>query len=154
MEKTISPAYQISGKRRKLVGYIGELRDGEMLIHSMEYSTYSQAEQALDALAFDLMIDAPAEAPAFDPSTCCFCHGLHHPQRCPEMRALLFAPDTCEECAGAGIIASNGCGDQCGGWAETCPDCDGRGMSAPVIRQRDLIYPPLDVEFAPVGPEV
>jgi len=116
MEKIITPAYQISGKRRKLVGYIGQLVDGETIISSMEYGSYSETETALDALAFDILSDlateVPAEElPAFSPSTCCFCSKPHNPQYCPDMRTLLFAPDA-------------------------------------------LIYPPLDVDFAPFAPEV
>ena len=97
MEKIITPAYQISGKRKKLGGYVGELRDGETIISSLEYSTYSQAEAALDALAFDILsdqfqhclIDVP---PPFDPSTCVYCHKPHNASDCPDMRAMLFAP--------------------------------------------------------------
>lgn len=98
MEKTITPAYETkkNGKRGKLTGYIGELRDGETVIHSMEYSTHHDAEVALDALAFDILTDQAEqglidELPAFDPSTCCFCHKPHSPQDCAEMRALLFS---------------------------------------------------------------
>ena len=106
--KTITPAFETkkNGKRGKLTGYIGELRDGEMLVHSMEYSTNSQAEAALDALAFELLTDLAEqglvdELPAFEPTTCVYCHKPHHPQACPEMRALLFAPDTDWEFAAA-----------------------------------------------------
>ncbi len=128
--KTITPAYQMSGKRKKLVGYIGELRDGEMLVHSMEYSTYSQAEAALDALAFELLSDLAEQGlvddlPAFEPTTCVYCHKPHNSSDCPEVRVRLFAP-RCVTCGNEG----------------DCPDCDAIFISLP-----------LDVEFAPFGPQ-
>ncbi len=89
--KLITPNYEQRGWRRKLTGYLGELRDGETLIHSKEYSTYSQAETALDALAFELLTDNP-QATAEPATACCFCHKPHSPQACPEMRGRLFAP--------------------------------------------------------------
>ena len=137
LTKTITPAFEIKGKRKKLTGFIGELRDGKTLIHSQEYSTNSQAEQALDALAFELLTDLAEqglidELPTFEPSTCVYYHKPHHPQSCPEMRGRLFAP-RCVTCGDDG----------------DCPDCD--PISAPVILQRDLIYPPLDLDFVSVG---
>ncbi len=106
--KTITPAFEIKGKRKKLTGYIGELREGEQLIFSQEYSTNHDAEIALDARAFDLLHDNP-QATAEPASTCCFCHEAHHPQDCSEMRAMLFAPHK-SRCAT--------CGDE-----GDCPDC-------------------------------
>lgn len=95
--KEIIPAYAQIGKRQKLTGYIGELYDGDTMIHAQEYSTHSQAESALDALAFDILSDMADqgltdELPEFNPSTCVYCHKPHSPQSCPEKRALLFAP--------------------------------------------------------------
>ena len=198
--KTITPAFETkkNGVSKKLTGYLGELRDGETLIHSMEYGTYHDAEVALDALAFDLMSRTP-QAEAEPASTCCFCHKPNSPQSCSEMRALLFAPDAaavvaqmrsdheqsllddpayrtiicdaktgaityemprcatcggdgdcpdcgkCETCGGDGRIPAYGTGDQAGGYAETCPDCNGKGT---------FISAPLDLDFAPCGPEV
>jgi hypothetical protein len=118
-----------------------------------------------------------ATTPAEPASTCCFCSKPHHPQDCGEMRALLFAPATptisdlvalaarvgetaqraatdipmglwplyneCETCGGEGRLPAYGYGDQAGGYAETCEDCKGKG-----------VMPPLDVDFAPCGPEV
>ena len=56
--RTITPHYEISGRRKHLTGFIAELRDeGGMLIHSQEYSTYSQADRALDALVYELLTD-------------------------------------------------------------------------------------------------
>ena len=55
--KNITPAFETIGKRRKLTGYLAELYDGQMLIHSQEYSTAGQAEQALDALVYELLTD-------------------------------------------------------------------------------------------------
>ncbi len=121
--KSITPAFEVKGKRRKLTGYLGELRDGETLIHSMEYSTNSQAEQALDTLVFDLLSDNP-QATAEPASTCGACGKPHSPQSCPEMRAMLFAPDK-------PICAT--CGDE-----GDCPDCDN-------------IFAPIDVDFVSVG---
>lgn len=106
MEKIITPHYTLrptkNSVRKKLTGYIGELRDGETIISSMEYSTYADAEQALDALAFDILSDLAEqglidELPTFEPSTCVFCHKPHSPQSCSEMRALLFAPSYADE---------------------------------------------------------
>ncbi len=99
LTKTITPAFEQVGKRKKLTGFIGELHDGETLIHSQQYEYYGQAETALDALAFELLTDLAEqglidELPAFDPTTCVFCHKPHHPADCPDMRAALFAPDT------------------------------------------------------------
>lgn len=61
--KTITPAYETIGKRRRLTGYIGELIDGDTLVHAQEYANYSTAENALDHLAYALA----AEAGAFGP---------------------------------------------------------------------------------------
>lgn len=46
--KTITP---IDGN------FLGELFDGPMLIHDKEYSSYSVAEQAMDALIVELLLD-------------------------------------------------------------------------------------------------
>ena len=98
--KTITPAYHVIGRRKKLTGYIGQLHNGETVIHSKEYSTYHEAEVALDALVFELLhalaeqglVD---ELPSFEPTTCVFCHKPHHPQHCSEKNARLFAPERC-----------------------------------------------------------
>lgn len=83
--------------------------DGELVGFAR---THHEAEITLDQLVFELMssyrkYDGPdprtptTEAPADDPiaidppTTCCFCSKPHHPQDCPEMRALLFAPSIC-----------------------------------------------------------
>jgi hypothetical protein len=55
--REITPAYETIGKRKRLTGYIGTLSDGAVIIHSQEYSTYSQAELALDAIVYDLLMD-------------------------------------------------------------------------------------------------
>ena len=99
-QKTIAPVFEIKGKRKKLTGYLGELCDETTCVHFKEYSTYSQAEQALDALAFELLTDLAErglvdELPNFEPTTCVFCHKPHHPQSCAEKNALLFAPELC-----------------------------------------------------------
>ena len=90
--KAINPAFEIIGKRRKMAGYLGELFDGEECIHSKIYGNHHEAEVALDQVVFDLMSRNP-QAEAEPASTCCFCQKPHNPQTCPEMRALLFAPD-------------------------------------------------------------
>jgi DnaJ-class molecular chaperone len=33
----------------------------------------------------------------------------------------------CPDCDGEGRIAAYGCGDQAGGWADTCQECKGTG---------------------------
>lgn len=55
--KSINPAFEQVGKRKHLTGYLAELHDGNILLHSQEYSTNSQAEQALDTIVFDLLTD-------------------------------------------------------------------------------------------------
>ncbi len=146
--KNIEMQFEKVGKRTKLVGYIGELRDGETLIHSAVYSTYSEAEIALDALAYELLTDLAEQGliddlPPFDPSTCCFCHKPHASQSCPEMRALLFAPAT---------IPTR---------TEMITELEGMGVPDDVDLTRytdDEIVSTyrtiLDVEFAPIGFEV
>lgn len=56
-DKIITPVYEVTGRRKKLTGFIGELYDGQILLHSQEYSTNSQAERALDQIVFDLLTD-------------------------------------------------------------------------------------------------
>lgn len=41
------------------------------------------------------------------------------------------APGYCETCGGEGRLPANGCGDQAGGYAETCQDCRGTGRADP-----------------------
>lgn len=125
-QKSIVPAFEQNGKRKKMIGVLGVLTDGDTILHSKVYGSYSEAEIVLDALVFELSSAAPAEATAEPASTCCFCSGLHHPQDCNEMRALLFAPDA------PGCVTCGGDGD--------CPDCG--------------VYLPLDLDFAPIGFEV
>lgn len=130
MEKIITPTFEIKGKRKKLTGYIGELHHDGTVVHFKEYSTYSEAEIALDALAFELLTDLAEqglvdELPAFAPSTCVYCHKPHHPADCPEMRAMLFASDEPS-------------------WERWTPDGYNNAYQ----------YLPLDVDFAPIGPEV
>ena len=84
-----------------------------------------------EAMADDDYAEAMAEQAmgtynGFVPSTCCFCHKPHAAQSCPEMRALLFAPDAPRH---------------------TCGDTDDRPCQACRIeydRPDALIYPPLD----------
>lgn len=55
--KTITPAFEQIGKRKRLSGYLAELHDGNILLYSCEYDTNSQAEKVLDALVFELLTD-------------------------------------------------------------------------------------------------
>lgn len=216
--KSISPAFTKVGKRKKLTGYLGQLYDGNQLIHSMEYSTNHDAEVALDALVFDLMgnmagcglVDdlpiKPCECgkdatwhvafeyeprdeffcdehlnrdyiadpvPSFAPSTCCFCHKPHSPQSCPDMLALLFAPDAAPP---SDPLPDDGPGDpipgdpgyeyraplaQCAyrGCVQYCTHDDTGFCGYHHEEETGLdddeysIITPIDVDFAPVGPE-
>ena len=161
--KEINPVYYQVGKRTRITGYLGEIFDGDQSIHDKEYKTYHAAEVALDKLVFDLMRSNP-QAEAEPASTCCFCSKPHHPQSCPEMRAMLFAPDApvicslpdnmCDvhkPCAAHAADAARYLASEdmraarcatCGGEGY-CPDCGTLFMSAP-----------LDLDFAPIGPEV
>lgn len=103
-DKTITPAYEIVGKRKRLTGFIGELRDGDTLIHSQEYSTNSQAEHALNALTHDLLSDY-------------FSAGL------------VDEPPVCATCDGDGTVRAYGHGDQDNGYAQTCPACQYRSCT-------------------------
>ena len=148
--KTITPAFQMKGRHKRLVGYTGELHDGETVIHSKEYGTYHAAEVALDALAFDLMSRNP-QADAETASTCCFCQKPHHPQDCPDMRALLFAPQRRHLC-------DNGCGAIATYHAAFSDEpyhgyyCAACGAAGGYILDR--FVQPLDLDFVPIGPEV
>ncbi len=169
-QKSIIPNFEMVGKRKKMTGVIGELSDGHTIIHSMEYDNYHAAEVALDALAFGLLSDLAEkglvdELPAFDPSTCCFCHKPHSPQSCPEMRALLFAPDAPAQCAYRGCIQhrthddtgfccyhneeETGCRCDCedDDWADAAWESDQGTYNGKV--PADFI--PLDVDFVSVG---
>lgn len=55
--KTIDPNYELTGRRKRLTGYIGTLLDGETVIHAQEYPYYGAAESALNQLVFDLLAD-------------------------------------------------------------------------------------------------
>ena len=150
--KTITPAFEMkaNGKRGKLTGYIGELCDETTCVHFKEYSTYHAAEVALDALAFDLMSRNP-QAEAEPASTCCFCQKPHHPQDFPEMRALLFAPlrrHLCDNGCGAIATYHAAFSDEPyhGYYCATCGAAGGYIL--------DRFVQPLDLDFAPCGPEV
>ena len=174
--KTITPAFEQVGKRKRLTGYIGELCNETTCLHFKEYSTYSQAETALDALAFDLLSALSKqgltdELTSFDPTTCCFCSKPHSPQSCPEMRALLFAPDAPIICSmpdnfcdvhspcpahaadAARYLASEVCFDQYGIASDLtpCPDC-GKGICECDLGSDEwnMLHSP-DVDFVSVG---
>lgn len=55
--KTITPAFEQIGKRKRLTGYLAELHDGNILLYSCEFDTNSQAEKVLDGLVFELLTD-------------------------------------------------------------------------------------------------
>lgn len=55
--KEIAPHFEIIGKRKKLTGFDGVLRDGEQVIHCQEYRTQSDAEIQLDLLTYELLSD-------------------------------------------------------------------------------------------------
>lgn len=55
--KTIQPNYEITRGRKRLTGYLAELRDGNILLYSCEFDTNSQAEKVLDGLVFELLTD-------------------------------------------------------------------------------------------------
>ena len=57
--KAINPNFEDNGRRKRLVGFIGTLTDeSNIVIHSMEYRTYSEAEIRLDLLVHELLLDA------------------------------------------------------------------------------------------------
>lgn len=56
-DKIITPTFEQIGKRKHLIGYTGELYDGQILLHSQSYDTNSQAEQALDRIVYELLTD-------------------------------------------------------------------------------------------------
>ena len=164
---------------KKDISYDRETRDYAMYLDGELVGfgrTYHEAEVTLDQLVFELMsgqffssknshvAPSPVDEPAADPSsTCCFCSKPHHPQTCQEMRALLFAPDSDWEFAAAEnaepdyddsndlleAMADDDLAEAI--WESTQGTYNG---SVPAIQQRNLINAPLDLDFAPIGPEV
>ena len=60
-----------------------------------------------------------------DNPLCCAHYAEYSGTRC----LCTNVPSICETCDGEGRIpCGDGCGDQAGGWAETCPDCDGKSI--------------------------
>ena len=97
---------------------------------------------------------------AFVPSTCVFCSKPHHPQSCPEMRAMLFAPDTVyapslSQAIALGLVGTTNptcklCGAPAFIWIDQemfCQDWWQQGKCQSIIA-------PLDVDFVTVGWEV
>jgi len=90
---------------------LGELFDGEVLIHDKEYSTYTQAERALDALILATgsgegvtsthLPDWNAECPCGQPALY-FVQRPHHTYAyCPECyQDMDYAPVYCKSCNG------------------------------------------------------
>lgn len=57
--KSITASYEVTGRRKRLVGFVGALRDESGTVLSAQlYDTKPDAEQALDALAHELLLDA------------------------------------------------------------------------------------------------
>ena len=73
--------------------------DGNYIGH---FDSYYEAEVALDEVAYNLVMDG---------------------QCATADRAA------CPTCEGEGRIPAGGWGDQAGGYAQTCPDCEGAGCS-------------------------
>ena len=165
--KSITPICQ-AGQ----TGYVGELHAGDQLIHSMEYSTYSQAEQALDALAFDIMTDMQMDdAPEAEDDSGELTEAMADDDYADAMAEQAmgtyngkvpsdFAPSTCCFCSKphspqscpdmrALLLSPDAtcvaCGDLTGNIDRVCPACREWGSARAL---------PLDVDFAPVGFEV
>lgn len=73
------------------------------------FGKYSDAENALDQVAYDQLMDGGSDADVM----------------AEEARAAVAAPAgleaACEHCDDTGLIPNgSGTGDQCGGWADTC----------------------------------
>lgn len=57
-DKTITPNYEIDGRRKRLTGFVGQIADeGGVVLHSWEYNSYGEAETALNAVVYDLLMD-------------------------------------------------------------------------------------------------
>ena len=55
--RSINPVFETIGKRRKMIGVRAQLFDGSTVVLDHDFSTYSQAETALDEYVRDLLID-------------------------------------------------------------------------------------------------
>lgn len=74
--KTISPNFEDNGRRRLLTGFIGALTDeSNIVIHSMEYRSYSEAEIRLDLLVHELLLDAANRGLVDTLPVCAICGG-------------------------------------------------------------------------------
>lgn len=85
-------------------------------VHLMPLLDAGSADEEIAADTLVIRADAPAQLAA-----------------AVQADALLLEADAvmakavCPTCEGEGRIpCGDGCGDQAGGWAETCPDCDGK----------------------------
>ena len=146
--KSIHPAFTKIGKRAQLTGYIGQLVDGETVISSKEYDSYHAAEVALDALAFDLLIDQQeaagepiAEGHVDDPIWGCDICGKSDECEC-------FDDDYGD------AMAESAQGTYNGYVPSTCVFCHKPHAAQTCPDMRALLFAPLDVDFAPIGPEV
>lgn len=114
---------------RKEIVYDREARDYAMYLDGELTGfarTYHQAEVALDQLVFDLLaagMHYSATQMDGDPPT----DDNDPPEQgpCDDIEAPIDRP-RCATCDGEGRIPCGGYGDQAGGWAETCPDCEGK----------------------------
>lgn len=86
--KTIDPSYEIDGRRKRLVGYIGQITDESgVVLHSYEYSTHSQAENGLNAIVYDLLMDYAERGLVDTVPTCTTCG---NDGDCPDCATPLF----------------------------------------------------------------
>jgi len=113
--KTITPAYETIGKRRKLTGYIGEIRDGDIVLHSAHYDNHHDAETSLNAVVYDLLTDLAERGlvdtlPQAKPTMYLEHSGLPNPLYRIQMHERVEAPS---------LPACATCGDD-----GDCPDCD------------------------------
>jgi hypothetical protein len=75
------------------------------------------------------MAEIEADFRPTPPTNCRACgHLLHSDER----TAGICLDCSCDECEGYGWLPADGCGDQSGGWAETCQECRGSGARAGV----------------------
>lgn len=85
------------------------------------YGSYHAAEVALDAFVYELLQDTAIVTADNEAEQAALVS---------DETPLLVEPVACIECDGEGRIPSHDCcGDQAGGWAETCDACNGTGLA-------------------------
>ena len=143
----------------KSISYDRETRDYAMYLDGELVGfarNHHEAEVTLDQLVFELMsgvhtsnAPTPVDAPTIEPaSTCGFCQKTHHPQDCPDMRPLLFAPDV-PQCVMMGCELPRTHDD-----TQFCCHHHSEETGAACDCDDEYYYAPLDLDFAPCGPEV